>query len=58
MPKTNAEYWRAKIGRNVARDTRNQKILHDMGWRALVIWECELADEAALSEKLAAFLRD
>lgn len=58
MPKTNAEYWRAKIARNVARDARNQEILRQTGWRALVIWECELADEAALARKLAAFVRD
>lgn len=58
MPKTNADYWRAKIGRNVARDARNQQVLRETGWRALVIWECELADEATLTAKLAAFLRD
>ena len=57
MPKTNAEYWRAKIARNVARDARNQEILRQTGWRALVIWECELADETALARKLAAFVR-
>ncbi|MFT4098573.1 MAG: very short patch repair endonuclease [Rhodoblastus sp.] len=56
-PKTNADYWRAKIGRNVARDAKNLAELDALGWRTLVVWECELADAAALSQRLGAFLR-
>ena len=56
MPKTNADYWQAKIGRNVARDARTLRALDEQGWRALVVWECELKDEAALSARLRAFL--
>ncbi|HMN70722.1 MAG TPA: very short patch repair endonuclease [Rhodoblastus sp.] len=57
MPKTNVDYWRAKIARNVARDARAQAELAALGWRALVVWECELADEAALVRRLTDFLR-
>jgi DNA mismatch endonuclease (patch repair protein) len=57
MPKTNADYWQAKIGRNRARDARTQAELAALGWRALVVWECELADAAALARRLADFLR-
>jgi DNA mismatch endonuclease (patch repair protein) len=56
MPKTNAAYWLAKIGRNRARDVRTLAALEALGWRALVIWECELADEAALAARLREFL--
>ena len=55
LPKTNADYWRAKIGRNRARDARHLDELAALGWRALVVWECELADEAALAARLRAF---
>ena len=55
-PKTNEGYWRAKIARNVARDEKHRVALADMGWRSLVIWECELADEAALAARLRAFM--
>jgi DNA mismatch endonuclease (patch repair protein) len=41
-PATRAEWWRAKIGTNMARDVRNQDALTAMGWRALVVWECDL----------------
>lgn len=56
MPKTNTEYWRAKIGRNVTRDAMNLQKLAALGWRALVVWECELADEPALAARLRAFV--
>ena len=54
MPKDNADYWRAKIARNRARDAATLAALATLGWRALVIYECELKDRAALSARLAA----
>ena len=52
-PKQNAGYWCAKIARNRARDAANTADLAAIGWRALVVWECELRDEAALTARLA-----
>jgi len=57
MPKTNAEYWRAKIARNRARDDRTLAALAAMGWRALVVFECELRDAARLRGRLEEALR-
>jgi DNA mismatch endonuclease (patch repair protein) len=57
-PKSNADYWLAKIARNRARDTRNLEALAARGWRSLVVWECELTDEAALRDRLRAFVCD
>jgi DNA mismatch endonuclease (patch repair protein) len=56
-PKDNAAYWQAKIGRNRARDVETLRALKRAGWSALVVWECETRDAAALQRKLAAFLR-
>ena len=56
-PKTNAAYWRAKIARNRARDLKTLAAYAAMGWRALVIYECELKDKAGLSARLAEALR-
>ena len=56
-PKTNADYWRAKIARNVARDAASLAALADLGWRAEVIWECELKTPDALTERLAELTR-
>jgi len=53
MPKANADYWRAKIARNRARDEKTLAAYSAMGWRTLVIHECELKDKAALGARLA-----
>ena len=57
MPKTNADYWRAKIARNRARDKRTLAALAALGWRALVVYECELKDPARLRGRLEEALR-
>jgi DNA mismatch endonuclease (patch repair protein) len=55
-PKANADYWRAKIARNVARDAAHREKLAAQGWRALTIWECELKDKAGVEKQLREFL--
>ena len=42
VPKTNRDFWVAKIRRNQERDTRVQHELATMGWHSITIWECEL----------------
>ena len=54
-PKANAQYWRDKIARNRARDEAAQQALTDAGWRVLILWECQMKDQAALIARLAAF---
>ncbi|MCY3790816.1 MAG: very short patch repair endonuclease [Gemmatimonadetes bacterium] len=57
-PKSHANYWTAKLDRNVERDRLNEVRLHDLGWQTLTIWECELSDLSLLSNRLAGFLGD
>ena len=54
-PKANAEYWRAKIARNRARDAASLEALAAQGWKALILWECELKRED-LPARLRRFL--
>ena len=56
MPKANADYWKTKIAKNRARDAVHQEKLVASGWRALIVWECELKDKDALEKKLHEFL--
>ena len=42
IPKTNREFWVAKIQRNQERDLKVQHELAAMGWHSITIWECEL----------------
>ncbi len=42
IPRTNREFWVAKIRRNKERDKEEQRKLAEMGWHCITVWECEL----------------
>lgn len=50
MPKSKTDYWEAKLRRNVERDALNASALESMGWRSVVIWECETQDTKNLGD--------
>lgn len=52
LPKSNVEFWEAKIERNVARDVRNEAELKALGWRVVRVWECEIKTVAERKEYL------
>ena len=53
-PKTRVAFWDGKFAANVARDARQEAALTRIGWRVLVIWQCETKDEAGVERRLAA----
>ena len=42
VPKSNTDFWVAKVQQNRERDQRNYKDLYEAGWHVIVIWECQL----------------
>lgn len=42
MPKSRQEYWIPKLTENKQRDEENYRKLTELGWRVLLIWECEI----------------
>lgn len=42
LPKTNTEFWKAKIDCNRTRDAEEQRRLAAMGWHCITVWECQL----------------
>jgi DNA mismatch endonuclease, patch repair protein len=56
-PKSNLTYWGPKLERNGKRDAEARAKLAEMGWRALIIWECETKDREALGQRIARFLK-
>ncbi len=42
VPKTNTDFWMNKIDTNRIRDQKKISELEAMGWKVIVIWECEL----------------
>jgi DNA mismatch endonuclease (patch repair protein) len=57
LPSSNTCYWNEKISRTKARDEKHAKALAQLGWRVLVLWECELDDEAGLWPRIESFLQ-
>lgn len=55
VPKSNQDYWLAKIARNRQRDERHLAALKAAGWRHLVIWECELRHPEQVTAVLSRF---
>lgn len=41
-PKNNAEFWKSKIEANILRDSQKHTQLQEMGWKVIVVWECQL----------------
>ena len=56
-PKTRESFWKNKLEDNVARDGRNESALRELGWRVMVIWECETKDREAVADRIESFLR-
>lgn len=53
LPRSRREFWTEKFARNVARDAANRAALAALGWRVLVVWECELRqDPLAVLERV------
>jgi DNA mismatch endonuclease (patch repair protein) len=58
LPKSNIDYWKAKIEKNKERDLKKQKELQNLGWEILIVWQCELRATEELMSKLVHYLMD
>ena len=56
-PKSRIAFWTEKFAANVERDARQEATLRALGWRVLVIWQCETTDKAAVERRLAALIQ-
>lgn len=52
LPRSNEEYWKPKIERNIKRDAENKQKLEAAGWNVIIVWECELK-KRTLEERLS-----
>jgi DNA mismatch endonuclease (patch repair protein) len=51
-PATRAGFWSDKRAGTVERDERKYRLLHELGWRVLLVWECETKNREDLSKTL------
>ncbi|MCC6127330.1 MAG: DNA mismatch endonuclease Vsr [Pirellulales bacterium] len=58
-PQSHAAYWNAKLNRNRERDRLHRAALRRLGWKVLVVWECQTAAAkmGRLQSRLLRFLR-
>ena len=57
-PKSNTDYWLPKLRQNVKRDAEHFIALKKQGWKVLVIWECEVCDDATIERRVRNFLKE
>lgn len=48
IPKSNAAFWRQKFRQNMRRDAANYERLAALGWKVVVLWQCELGRPGTL----------
>lgn len=56
-PTSNMDYWKPKLAANARRDAIYMKELTDLGWKTLIVWECETKDSFQLQKTLVQFLK-
>jgi len=56
-PASSTEYWYSKLQRNKDRDARHIVALKSLGWKVLIVWECQLKDLDAVVNTLRDFLQ-
>jgi DNA mismatch endonuclease (patch repair protein) len=56
-PSANRDFWLTKFAQNRRRDRRNQQDLRALGWRVLIVWECETGQPEKLGKRLQSELR-
>jgi len=56
LPKGRQDFWVPKLDENKRRDLENEEKVRQIGWKSLVIWECELKNPAMIEEKIRKFL--
>lgn len=56
LPKSRLAFWGPKLVGNAERDARHLHALHTLGWKVLIVWECELRHSEQLENKLTQFI--
>jgi len=52
LPDTNTQFWLTKINANIERDKKTIENLEEMGWRIIIIWQCDIKNKVLCQERL------
>lgn len=53
IPKRNAEFWSGKLAANRVRDEKKVEALKTLGYRVVVVWECETENPSSLRRRIS-----
>ena len=56
LPKSKLDFWLPKLEGNRMRDEKTLRLIRALGWKALVVWECQLKNVPALRNRIRLFL--
>ena len=56
LPKSRLDFWLPKLEANRKRDQRTRRALSRLGWRSIVVWECQLRETEKVRRRIAKFL--
>ena len=57
-PKSNTTFWTNKFAATVERDIRNRKQLAELGWKVVILWECEVSDGTIVVQRVRSAIED
>lgn len=60
LPETNKEKWREKVIKNIERDNLCHRALIDMGWKYMIVWQCQIkkSNMEEIKQQVINFLED
>lgn len=56
LPGSRQEYWIPKLKNNISRDQKHMVELQKLGWKVLVIWECQVTNIDRTEDMMLKFL--
>ncbi len=56
VPTHNRAYWIRKVARNAERDRQARVDLKALGWKCLIVWECQLKNTSVVESRIERFL--
>lgn len=58
LPETRKEFWTKKISDNIERDKKNISELSELGWKVIIVWQCDLKNKEKRDSRLQKLIRE
>ena len=57
IPNTRRDFWQNKFMENKQRDNKQRILLEELGWKVIVVWECELKSKALFEARIELLIK-